>query len=93
MHSVVDTYYHMLENPRPRSLSACSEKHEHVSTSFQQDIYEASRQIKFPSLAEAYDDWVMRGRKLGLAFAEGKNTLLKVILKVKDEPFLASDLD
>ena len=88
MHSVVDTYYHMLENPRPRSLSACSEKHQHVSTSFQQDVYEASRQMKFPSLDDAYDDWVMQGRKLGLAFAEGKNTLLKIILKVKDEPFL-----
>lgn len=44
--------------------------------------------MAFASADDAYRDWMAHGRSAGLAYAPGKNTYLKIMLKVKDEPEL-----
>lgn len=83
-----DTYHHLLENPAARHLGRCAEELPHDTPTFSKRIYENSRGRRFFSRRDAYRDWLTVGRPLGLTFSEGMNTLLKVVLKVKDEAYL-----
>jgi hypothetical protein len=86
----VDTYSFLLENPSYRSMKALSELTRYVSRSFDKSYYETARQLKFRTVEDAHFDWITFGKTEGLEFAYQKDTLLKIILKVKDEPYLLS---
>lgn len=83
-----DTYFFLLENPGYRRFELCSQPFGHRSASFSRETYQAARRFHFASWAHAYRDWLEIGRPMGLDFAPGRNTLLKLVLKVKDEPHL-----
>jgi hypothetical protein len=83
-----DTYFFLLENPEHRSFEACWQLFDYRTRSFARAVYEDARRFRFATEAHAYKDWLTHGRALGLRFAPGKDTLLKIILKVKDEPVL-----
>jgi len=80
-----DTYHRLLENPSERSLDRCRLDLPHDTPTFSKPVYENSRGKRFFSRAQAYRDWVAVGRGRGLAFNDGLNTCLKVILKIKDD--------
>lgn len=85
---IYDTYFFLYDNPGHRRLDLCSFHVQYKTPSFSKDVYEAHRGQVFASVDEAYRDWVDTGRSLGICYAEGKDTLLKIVLKVKDEPEL-----
>jgi hypothetical protein len=86
--TIHDTYFFLLEQPAYRRLDLCAYAIEYQSASFSQDVYERARGKTFGSRDDAYRDWLDAGRAEGLPYAEGKNTYLKIVLKVKDEPEL-----
>ncbi|AWN37844.1 glycosyltransferase family 2 protein [Methylobacterium radiodurans] len=83
-----DTYFYLLENPGQRTFEACWQLFDHRTPTFVRPVYEAARRFRFATEAHAYKDWLSHGRALGLPYAPGRDTLLKIILKVKDEPEL-----
>ena len=83
-----DTYFFLLDQPDHRRLDLCAYHIEYRTPSFEQAVYEAARGIAFSSADDAYRDWLAQGRTQGLPYAQGKDTLLKIMLKVKDEPEL-----
>jgi Glycosyl transferase family 2 len=87
---LIDTYFFLLENPGMRQVGLCDAEIHYCTKSFSKDVYEESRQRTFYSYREAYVDWQQHGRRLGLQYAPGKDTTLKIVLKVKDDPELLS---
>lgn len=85
---ICDTFSFLLENPQFRQLAFVPVEIEYASADFSQEIYEQSSSRRFASRAAAYADWVARGRAEGQAYQPGKDTCLKIILKVRDEPAL-----
>lgn len=85
---IVDTYYYLLDNQKNRSIGLFGESIAYKTPSFNQEIYQLSCESIFSSIDEAYLHWKNFGRKLGFDYAVGKNTILKIILKAKDEPEL-----
>jgi len=85
---IFDTYSFLLEHPNINEMDAVNRKIEFISNDFSKETYEQSRGAEFKTREEAYRDWVLFGKKAGLEFANSKNTVLKIVLKVKDEPFL-----
>lgn len=83
---ICDTYFFLLENPGQRQIALCEDLIRHQSDAFRQNVYENARGMRFASKEQAYLDWMSVGRSMGLAFADGKDTLLKIILKARDEP-------
>lgn len=83
-----DTLWWMLDHPEARDVSQIGNRAEYVTTLFDPEIYAASRGRAFGTFEQAYDDWRLVGRRLGLQFGPNRNTILKIILKVKDEPDL-----
>ncbi|KQM21482.1 hypothetical protein ASE73_15650 [Sphingomonas sp. Leaf24] len=83
-----DTYYYLLERPEQRQFGLLGYDIEHVSASFDAEVYARAREISFQNASEAYRDWVAVGRRIGLTYNAASNTTLKIILKVKDEPEL-----
>jgi hypothetical protein len=85
---LIDTFSYLLDHPDQRREERFAENVEYMTDQFDQAVYEESRQQRFRTRDDAYFDWIHFGKKDGLFFAEGKHTLLKVILKVKDEPHI-----
>lgn len=83
-----DTYFFLLDNPEHRRFALCGEPIPYRSSVFSKAVYEAARRFRFATWGHAYRDWLEIGRPLGLEFAPGRDTLLKIVLKVKDEPHL-----
>lgn len=83
-----DTYFALLENPSIREMGLFSCEINYRTKTFDRLVYERSRGVVFRSYDEAYRDWVVFGRRVGIEYAQGKNTVLKIVLKVKDEPEL-----
>ena len=80
-----DTYFHLLERAQVNSIDQCANSYKHVSSQFDRSIYETSASRSFACTADAYQHWVEMGRSQGFAFAESKDTLLKIVLKCKDD--------
>lgn len=85
---IVDGYYYALENLDARQMAILDSDVQYISRQFDRATYERARAKSFESSEAAYYDWVHEGRRLGLEYAPGKNTYLKIILKAKDEPEL-----
>lgn len=85
---IVDAYYYALENIDSRQIAILDSDVRYISRQFDKATYERSRGKTFESNEAAYGDWVDEGRRLGLEYAPGKNTYLKIVLKAKDEPEL-----
>jgi len=85
---ITDTYFALLETPSLREMEMTKFALRHRTKAFSPQTYAASAGLTFASDTEAYQHWVSTGRKLGLEWAPGKDTLLKIILKAKDEAYL-----
>ncbi|QIA64455.1 hypothetical protein GT360_13565 [Vibrio astriarenae] len=85
---MTDTLFFILENPDCRSLELCKYSINYESTKFDSKEYEKARGVKFKNRKEAYNDWLCNGRPLGTAYNRSSNSLLRIILKAKDEPEL-----
>lgn len=85
---IQDTYFFLYEQPAYRRIDLCGYAIEYQTPVFSKDVYEVERGMAFASVDDAYRDWMAHGRSAGLAYAPGKNTYLKIMLKVKDEPEL-----
>jgi hypothetical protein len=83
-----DTFFYLLDHPQDRRYELLTRNVPYRTPRFSREVYEASRGRTFASLDEAYLDWVEHGRAAGLAYAPGRDTTLKIVLKVKDEPDL-----
>jgi hypothetical protein len=83
-----DTYFALLETPGPRELEQASVPLPYRTRAFSPDTYARAAGIDFPDEVDAYRHWLEYGRRQGLEWAPGKDTLLKIILKAKDEPYL-----
>ncbi|RAK67788.1 glycosyltransferase family 2 protein [Phenylobacterium kunshanense] len=83
-----DTFFYLLDHPHDRRYELLGRNIPYRTPRFSRDVYEESRGRSFASLDEAYLDWVEHGRAAGLAYAPGRDTTLKIVLKVKDEPDL-----
>ena len=80
-----DAFWFLLDHPDQRDLTKLDGNIQYVSPHFDRDVYEAARGVSFMNFEDAYDNWRLYGRRQGLEFAPSKNTILKIILKVKDE--------
>lgn len=85
---IKDTYFYLLENPSIRQLGLLSYDIEYQTVLFDVSVYERSRRRTFRNRDEAYSDWLLKGRADGAEWASGKDTVLKIVLKAKDEPEL-----
>jgi hypothetical protein len=83
-----DTYFALLEKPELRQIGLARYHIEHRTPFFSQNVYSASAGIDFGSETEAYAHWLAVGRREGHEWAPGRDTLLKIVLKAKDEPYL-----
>lgn len=83
-----DTYFYLLENPTYRQIGLCGDRIRYQTAKFNPQTYSSSRGVRFRSFEEAYLDWLHCGRQMGCAFNGNEDTLLKIILKAKDEPEL-----
>jgi tetratricopeptide (TPR) repeat protein len=83
--AIFDTYSFMLDHPDSQNFETLSRQIEYVSHEFSKECYEQSKGARFSTVEDAYRDWVTTGRRQGLTYFSGKNTLLKIALKVKDE--------
>ena len=83
-----DTYYYMAENPRSREFGLAGFDVEYRARDFDPPTYCRSVGRWFDDDAKSYEDWVLRGRTEGAEWAPGRDTLLKIVLKAKDEPEL-----
>lgn len=80
-----DPYFALLEHPGLRIFDIKGATIEHMTELFDQVVYEKACLQSFPSIDDAYAHWLVKGRRQGLEYAVGKDTLLKVVLKAKDE--------
>ncbi len=80
-----DAFWFLLDHPDQRDLTKLDGNIQYVSPHFDRDVYEDARGVSFMNFEDAYDNWRLYGRRQGLEFAPSKNTILKIILKVKDE--------
>jgi len=85
---ITDTFYYLLENPESRQIGLFGSEIMYMTKTFSQNIYQKERGVTFDSNTDAYKDWLSYGRFKGITYAQGKNTILKIILKVKDEAVL-----
>ena len=80
-----DTYFYLLERAHVHRIDQCANSYKHASSQFNRAIYETSAAKSFACTADSYQHWVESGRSQGFAFADSKNTLLKIVLKCKDD--------
>lgn len=85
--TIIDTLNFLIENPHLRNIELVDRDIPYVSRIFCARTYRASRGVSFASERDAYLDWQSYGKQQGLEYAPGRNTLLKIILKVKDEAY------
>ncbi|MCR5877641.1 glycosyltransferase family 2 protein [Phenylobacterium sp. J367] len=83
-----DTFHYLLDHPEKRSYDLLARNVSYMTPRFDQATYERARGQSFATREAAYQDWIDHGLRLGLEFAPGKDTVLKIVLKVKDEPEL-----
>ncbi|CAH2603061.1 conserved protein of unknown function [Rhodovastum atsumiense] len=83
-----DTYFALLEKPELRQIGLTRYGIRHRTPLFSQSIYFSSSGAFFKNQEEAYIHWLTVGRREGYEWAPGRDTLLKIILKAKDEPYL-----
>lgn len=77
-----------MENIENRELGLLGSKIAYKSKYFNPSTYSSLNKLEFRTTSAAYKHWVDTGRALGLQYNEARNTVLKIILKVKDEPTL-----
>ena len=82
---IFDTYSYLLENPSLRQIGLSGYQIKYAAAHFNKKIYQNSTGRSFETWELAYKDWLSRGRQEGVEWAEGKDTLLKIVLKAKDE--------
>jgi len=87
-HNNSDPFFYLLESTTHKNIGACPENVFHRTPTFDWDIYSKHRGVKFNNNEEAYCDWLSIGRRLGLKYNSSSNTMLKIVLKAKDEPEL-----
>lgn len=80
-----DTYFYLLEQPAQREYELVGSPICYQSKRFDRSVYEQARGRNFESLDSSYLDWLSHGRRLGLQYNRSSNTVLKIILKAKDE--------
>lgn len=83
-----DSFFYLMENIENRELGLLGSKIPYQSKNFNPSIYCSSNRLEFETTSAAYQHWIEKGRALGLQYNEARNTVLKIILKVKDEPAL-----
>jgi hypothetical protein len=83
-----DTYFSLLETPTLREIELLKYSLRHRTARFSPKVYASAAGIGFSNDTDAYQHWLEVGRRKGLEWAHGKDTLLKIILKVKDESYL-----
>jgi len=83
-----DTYFALLERPELRQIGLTRYRIEHRTPYFSANVYAANVGITFGSETEAYEHWLAIGRCEGHEWAPGQDTLLKIVLKAKDEHYL-----
>ena len=81
----IDTYFHLLERAQVHAIDQCANSYEYMTSQFDQSIYEKNAATSFVCATDTYQHWVGSGRSKGLPFAESKDTLLKIVLKCKDD--------
>lgn len=86
--NVADTYFYLLENPRERQLGLAGDHIRYSTARFDEQVYSLARGKEFSSRSAAYQDWLDCGRQLGLQYNHANHTILKIVLKAKDEPEL-----
>lgn len=86
--NLLDTYFFLLERPSMREFGLAGEDILYQTKSFDLSHYERASGVDFEDYNTAYKHWLQYGRSLGLSFNCKNNTLLKIILKAKDEPEL-----
>jgi len=95
---IFDTYYCLRRHPELRDLGeldTLSQRYQEVygnqecvDPGFDIEYYSRQNGLSFATFEEGYRHWMEVGRPKGYDYAPGKNTVLKVILKTKDEEFL-----
>jgi hypothetical protein len=83
-----DTYFALLETPAWREVEMTKFQLRHRTPAFSPAVYARSAGLEFSSDTQAYRHWLEIGRQRGLEWAPGKDTLLKIVLKAKDEAYL-----
>ncbi|NNM55542.1 glycosyltransferase family 2 protein [Acidocella sp.] len=83
-----DTYFALLETHTLREIDLLKYSLRHRTSAFSPGVYAAAAGINFSNETDAYRHWLETGRRQGLEWAPGKDTLLKIILKAKDEAYL-----
>ncbi len=82
---VIDAFAFLFDHPDRRDISLVDADINYTGMDFSKEIYEKSRGKRFSTFEDAYRDWVEFGRGEGLRYHEAKDTLLKILVKVKDE--------
>lgn len=82
---LVDSYYFLLENPEFQQMGFFSSRIKYETLDFDPDVYASSSGRSFLNRKDAYKDWLDRGRRAGFFYSGSKNTILKIVLKAKDE--------
>lgn len=83
-----DTYFAMLEKSGLRQIGLMRYGVRHKTPFFSESSYSASCGTVFPDESQAYAHWMAVGRCRGDEWAPGRDTLLKIVLKAKDESYL-----
>ena len=83
-----DTYFALLEKTELRQIGLARYDIEHRTPFFSRNVYATSACIDFGTETEAYAHWLSIGRCEGYEWAPGRDTLLKIVLKAKDEAYL-----
>lgn len=83
-----DTYFAMLENPELRRIELSRFQVRHKTSKFDPEHYALASGVVFEKKRKAYKHWVKVGRQAGLEYAPGRDTLLKIVLKAKNERHL-----
>ena len=83
-----DPFFRLLETRCVQLMEAITKPDEYRTIVFDHSIYEAARGRTFSTREDAYRDWLTHGRRNGLPFADGRDTTLKIAVKVKNESAL-----
>ena len=81
----IDTYFYLLERAQVHAIDQCANSYHHITSQFNRSVYEENAAISFVSTTDSYRHWLEIGRAKGARFAKCKDTLLKIVLKCKDD--------
>ena len=81
----IDPYFALLDRPGLRIFGIEGAAIGHRTALFDRCSYQSSTGMIFESDEEAYLHWLTAGRREGYQWADGKDTMLKIVLKARDE--------